>query len=357
MSVKSIERRFDVLRLAIAILIAMAIAIVVILFVSDAPYESLRYLIIGPFTTKRRFGNVIEAIIPLLFTAVGVCIMYSANQTNMAGEGAFFLGGVFATTIAIKTLPPIIHPILCILIGGIAGAIVTVIPALFYTRFGAKPVVSSLMMNHIAFYLGLYLINYHLFDASAGFTCSLPFNDTAKLPVFVDRTMVHIGLFIGLLIVVFGWFYLYRSRSGYQIRVIGKNPTFAKYIGMNVSAIIISCQVLGGFISGMGGAVEVLGLYKRFQYQSLTNHGFDGILVAIIAKYNPALVPFAALFIAYVRVGADIMSRMTDVPVEIVYIIQSIIILFVAAERFLSGFKHKCIVADVEKDKKTEVIA
>lgn len=351
MSIKSIERRFDLLRLVIAILIAMSIAILVILFVSESPFESLRYLVIGPLTTKRRMGNVIEAIIPLLFTAVGVCIMYSANQTNMAGEGAFFLGGVFATAIAVQSLPPVIHPILCILAGGIAGSIVTVVPAVFYTRFGAKPVVSSLMMNHIAFYFGLYLINYHLFDASAGFTCSYPFENTAKLPVFIDRTMVHVGLFIGIFILLFGWLYLYRSRSGYQIRIIGKNAAFAKYIGMNVPAIIISCQVLGGFISGMGGAVEVLGLYNRFQYQSLTNHGFDGILVAIIAKYNPAWVPFSALFIAYVRVGADIMSRMTDVPVEIVYIVQSIVILFVAAERFLSGFKHKCIVAEVEKKK------
>lgn len=349
MSVRKIETRFDILRLLLAVFLAMGVAVVIILFLSDDPQLSLKYLLLGPLTTKRRFGNVIESVIPLLFTGVGVCIMYSANQTNMAAEGSFFLGGVFATAIAIRTMPPVIHPILCILFGGVAGSFVTMLPALLYTRFGARPVVSSLMMNHIASSLGIFMINYLFFDASAGFTCSLPFQKTAKLPVFVSKTSIHIGIFIGVFVVIMGWFYLYRSKNGYEIRTVGKNVSFAKYIGISVPSVIIYCQVIGGFLAGMGGAVEVLGMYNRFQYQGLTNHGFDGILVAIIAKYNPAMVPFSALFLSYVRVGADIMSRMTDVPVEIVYVVQSVIILFVTAERFLGGLKHKSIVREIER--------
>ena len=102
---------------------------------------------------------------------------------------------------------------------------------------------------------------------------------------------------------------------------------------------------MGGFIAGIGGAVEQLGMYNRFQYQALSNHGFDGIMIAILARYNPKFVPLAALFLAYIRVGADVMARTSDVPVEIVNIIQAVVIMFVAAERFLERWRHRQIVS------------
>lgn len=348
MSPKKIEKRFTVLRVVLAVLVALVLAVLIILLVSDEPLESLRYLLIGPFTTVRRMGNVVEAVIPLLFTGVGVSVMYSANQTNMAAEGAFFLGAVAATGMALLPLPAGLHPLLCIVIGGGTGALVTMVPALLYIRRGAKPVVSSLMMNYLALYLGLYFINYHFYDSSAGYLCSLPFAETAKLPLLFAKTNIHAGLFLGLLTVLWGYLYLYRSKDGYAIRTVGMNPRFAEYAGIRVGAVVLSCQLIGGFIAGIGGAVEVLGMYDRFQYQGLTNHGFDGILVAIMAKYNPKMVPISALFLAYVRVGADIMARMTDVTVEIVYLIQAVIILFVAAERFLAGWEHRRKVALAE---------
>lgn len=350
MRAKKIEKQFEFLRAAFAIFLALGLAVVIILLVSSEPLESLWYLLIGPFTTVRRMGNVVEAVIPLLFTGVGVSIMYSASQTNMAAEGAFFLGGVGATAVALQQLPVGLHPLLSIAAGGIAGAAVTVVPAMLYVKYGAKPVVSSLMMNYIALYLGLYCINYFLYDTEAGFLCSRTFLASAKLPGIIPKTSIHAGLFLGVIVVVAGYLYLHKSKGGYALRVVGMNIDFARYAGIKVGATILSCQIIGGFLAGMGGAVEVLGMYDRFQYQTLTGHGFDGILVAIMAKYNPKMIPLAALFLAYIRVGADIMARMTDVSVEIVAVIQAVIILFVAAERFLSGWEHKKIVSEFEKN-------
>ncbi len=355
MGPKKIEKQFALLRVALAILVSLGLAVIIILLVSDTPLASLRYLLIGPFTTARRMGNVIEAVIPLLFTGVGVSIMYAAGQTNMAAEGAFFLGAAGAAGAALLPLPPGLHPLVCIAVGGAAGALITAVPALLYLKCGAKPVVSSLMMNYVALYLGLYLINYHFYDPEAGYLCSLPFAETAKLPVLLRGTSIHLGLLLGVLTVLLGHLYLRRSRGGYAIRAVGMNMNFARYAGIPVASVILSCQLLGGLIAGAGGAVEVLGMYERFQYQALTNHGFDGILVAIMAKYHPKLVPVSALFLAYVRVGADIMARMTDVTVEIVYLIQAVIILFVASERFLAGWEHRRIVAAMEAPQNGEV--
>ena len=113
---------------------------------------------------------------------------------------------------------------------------------------------------------------------------------------------------------------------------------------MGVTGILLLSQMLGGFIAGLGGATEVLGLYTRFEWAAAPSTGFDGIMVAAIAQRNPAMVPLAALFLAYIRVGADVISRTSDVPAEIVSIIQALIIMLVGAQMFLSGLRHKQIV-------------
>lgn len=345
-SVQSIEKRFEVLRTLVAIGIALLVAFAIILAISDQPLEALASFVIGPLTTFRRMGNVVEMMTPLLITGTAVCIIFSANQTNMAVEGGFFIGAAAAAFAAVQfTLPTGVHAIVSIIAGGLLGAVACIIPALLYIKFDAKPVVSSLMTNYICLYMGLAIINHVIYDPQAGFLASFRFKKTAKLPRLIDGTNIHLGVIFAIIIVVFGYLYLYKSKKGYEIRLVGQNADFAKYSGINVVAVLFSAQAIGGFIAGMAGAVEVLGMYNRFQYQQLTNHGFDGILVGIIAKNNPKLLPLSVFFLSYIKVGADVMSRTSDIPIELVSIIQAIIIMFVVAERFLYKLKHKKIVA------------
>ena len=117
-----------------------------------------------------------------------------------------------------------------------------------------------------------------------------------------------------------------------------------------MTAVIIGCQLIGGALAGLGGAVEQLGMYKRFEYAGMSGHGFDGVMIAVIAGNNPKYVPIAALFLAYVNVGAETMARMSDVPPEVVSIVQSVIIMFVVAEKFLAHWKHKVIAKQSLKD-------
>ena len=164
------------------------------------------------------------------------------------------------------------------------------------------------------------------------------------LPRLLPGTRIHAGLLIAAAVIVFSWLFLKKTKWGYQIRMMGVNSRFAIYSGMGVTGILLSSQMLGGFIAGIGGAVEVLGMYTRFEWAAAPTTGFDGIMVAAIAQRNPALVPVAALFLAYVRVGADVISRSSDVPSEIVSIIQALMIMLVGAQMFLSGIRHRQIV-------------
>ena len=103
-------KRFDIIRTIVSVLIALAISFVIIFMVSDQPLEAIKYLLIGPLTNKRSMGNVVESMIPLIFTGTGVCIMFSANQINLAGEGAFHIGGLIASCIAIKVTAGFVSP-------------------------------------------------------------------------------------------------------------------------------------------------------------------------------------------------------------------------------------------------------
>ena len=131
----------------------------------------------------------------------------------------------------------------------------------------------------------------------------------------------------------------YRKMCGISMEACGGGVCVG--IGINVFAMCLLTQFLGGALSGFGGGMEMFGRNPRFAWFSLTNLGWDGIMVATLAKYKPQYVLFAAMFLGYVRTGADIMNRSSDVASEIVLIIQAIMILFIGANAFLAGTQQK----------------
>lgn len=340
---KNKNMMYEVIRTLVAIGLSLLLAFIIIFSVSKEPMSAINAFLVGPLKTIRHFGNVIEMAIPLIFTGLAVSVMYQAKQFNLGAEGAFFIGGIAASYIAIKVaIPAGLHPIVAILIGGVTGAIAGAIPAILKAKYKATELVSSLMLNYIFLYLGMFIINNVLRDPDAGAMVSLKFHRTAELASgLIPKTRVHTGLIIVVAMIILTYFFIYRTKWGYEIRMTGENERFAHYSGINTFKVIILSQIIGGAIAGIGGATEVLGMYSRFQWQSLPGYGWDGIIVAILARNNPLLVPIGAIFLAYLRVGADLMSRMTDVQSEVISIIQGVMIMLIAAESFLSYWKQK----------------
>lgn len=341
--------RFNILRTVLSIVIALGISFLIIFLVSDNPINAIKIMITGPFGNKRLFANVVELMIPLTFTGVGVSIMFSANQINLGSEGAFHIGGLVAAVVALFIpLSAGVHPIVAILLGGLAGAVVTFIPAILKIFTSASELVSSLLLNYLVLFFSNYILNYKLRDTGAGALVSHLLPATAKLKIMVTGTNIHVGLLIALATAVFGYVFLFKSKLGYMIRVTGQNEKFAKYSGINVVKVILISQLLGGFIAGIGGSVNLLGMYRRFTWAALLGYGWDAIIVTTLSKNNPIYAPFAAFFLAYIRIGADIMSRSTDVSPEIVSITQGIIIILIVAEQFLSKSRHKIVAREAK---------
>ena len=336
---------FDIATMMIAIGASFLLAFIIILFVSDQPGVVMSSLLFGPFSSLRNFGNIIELMTTFIFTGLAISVMFQAGQFNVGAEGSFFIGALAATSVA-TSLSSGFTPVLAIMAGAGAGAVITFIPGILKAKLGANELVSSLMINYASLYLGLYILNYYMRDATFGMLASDKIAEASKLANLIPGTRVNMGLVIAVALLIIIYLFLYRSHSGYDIRLVGQNSRFAHYTGVNIANTVILSQILGGVIAGAGGASELLGMYNRFQWTSLPGYGWDGVVVAILAYNKPQYIPLAAFFLAYLRIGSDIMARATDVPRELIIVIQAVIILLITSKAMLGNLKHKSVVKE-----------
>lgn len=343
--------KFQILKTVLAIGMALLIVFAIIFLVSEQPGYAIFSMLIGPFTSLRRLGNVIESMTPLIFTGLSVTMLYRAGLFNLSMEGGFFIASVAATASAVLlNLPPVINLLAALLAGAVAGGISSLIPGVLKVKCKASELVTSLMLNYVLLYFGLYIVVNFLRDPSMNANYSYAFPENMLLSKLVPGTRINTGTIIALLSAVVIYILFNYTALGYKITLIGKNARLAKAAGINVGRVIIISQLIGGMLAGIGGSVELFGMYKRFQYDGLNGYGWDGVLVATVAQFKPELIPAAAFFLAYLRVGADIMSRETDVPSEIFAIIQAVVIVLISAKAILKKYQHRQIVKAAKRE-------
>lgn len=348
--------RFEIFRGFIAILIAIVFAFIFIIISADDPLQALSCLLIKPIVSKGTINvssilTILGRTTPIIFTGLATCVMFSANQFNLGAEGVTMLGGFVAVLVGVYL--PIatgLHAFAAIIIASICGGIVMLLPALVKVKLKSSEMVTSLMLNYIILYFVLHFLNNNFADRSKGATQTFPIADAAVVGTVVKGTELTYGFFVAIIATVIIAIIMFRTRWGYSIRMIGINESFSKYSGLKVGTIIIASQVIGGALAGMGGAIECLGRYTTFRWLDLPGYGWTGITVAILAKNNPLMVPFAAIFIAYLNRGCELMSIYAGVPSEMIDIVQAIIFLFFAAEQFLSKHRQKLVVKEAKQE-------
>ena len=355
------QQKHSLLRMAVSIAIGLGLATLLILLTSDKPMESLRYYFTAPLQNASYFSYWVQKTIPLIFTGTAVCIMFSANQFNLGLEGSFLFGGLVAAVINIYVTPnnPVLGIPLSLIAGALIGSLITFIPALLDRLFNASVMVTSLMMNYICLWFSVYLLFSHLKDPKS---TKNTYPWAAKNPIMVlkwgkgnNQFTFFFSLFIAIAVIVLAWFFLYRTKTGYKLRMTGENRHFAKYVGINVVSIAIISQIIGGAIGGIGGACEIMSNYINYSWVDLTGFGWDGVTISIFAKNNPKYVPIAAIFIAFLRTGAMVMSYKTNIMNDLTSVIEGVVILFLLAEKFLSRTYRRMIVKETEEKKKLEL--
>ena len=326
-------------RAVLALAIALLVALLVILATSEDPLAAFQTLLTGPLSSNRTIGLWIDDVAKLTLTGLAFSLVFQARQFSMGVQGQVYMGGLCAALVAMSPLgtTPLAIP-LAMLAAMLAGAAYGFLPGYAKARFGASEIVSSLMLNYIAILFVNFMVRAYLAPAGTGQLMTDDFPDAAVFPAISPGTRFDLGIVIALVATALIWFLLYRTAWGLKLRLVGHNPSFAEYAGIRSSVIMVSAMTAAGAIGGLLGAVFVQGrAFGNLSVDFDGNLAFEGILIAIVARSRPLAVPVVALFYGYLRQGAQLMGLRTDVPSEMIGVVQAIIILLVASSFSLPG--------------------
>jgi simple sugar transport system permease protein len=346
--VKAASSRWtELIRIVAVIAIALLIGFLITLAVSEEPLEAYSAFLLGPLprfsldgglhiANINRFGNWLEESITLVLLGLAVAIVFKAKQFSLGAEGQLLLGALAGGVVSLYVpAPPGVHLLLVLLAAATAGFLWGLIPGVLKAYLNVDEVVSTLMFNVIATQVfNLFLIQW-MRDPTAGYIGTVSFPESAVMPLLLPGTRVTVALLITLLAVAAVWFLMNRTPFGYELKVLGSNRKFAEYGGVNTRRVIALSMAISGILAGLAGAHLANGLVKRLTLGLSPGIGFEGIVVALLARNDPLAVLVTGLFYGYLRTGAQIMERSSDVTREVVLIIQAIIILLVTAERLL----------------------
>ncbi len=286
---------------------------------------------------------------------------FRAGLFNIGVEGQIFIGavtGVWAGY-ALTGLPAFIHIPVAMIFGALGGAIWGFVPGILKAKTGAHEVITTIMMNYIAFRLVDWLLKFPMKDPNE-FTPKTPWIlDSAHLPRFFDTPIrFHLGFFIAILMAVVVYLLLFKTTWGFELRMVGSNPNAARYAGIKITTATVVAMALSGALAGMAGANEILGVNFRLLPAFSSGYGFDSIALALLGKTHPFGVILSSLLFGFLRNGARSMQLSVGVPIDIISILQALILAFIAAPAIirtifrLKEFETKrrpCVSAQLER--------
>ena len=316
--------------------------------------SAYRYLFEGSFWGLRSISNTITGTTPLLLSGLAVSVAFKAGLFNIGATGQMLAGGMTALWVGFTmTGPGWLQVPLAVIAGAIGGALYGGIAGVLKARTGAHEVITTIMLNSIAGFLVLWLLNTTTFQREGRpDPISKLIADEAHLPRlfgFLDGRpdlVAHAGFFVALLATYAYWYLLKRTTLGFELRATGLNSDAAKYAGMKSKSLIVVAMLISGGLAGMAGATEVLGTYGYASKSLAGDIGFDAIAVALLGQSSPIGTLVAAVLFGALQAGGRLMQANTDVPVDLINVLRALIVVFVAAPLLVKAmFRVKSQVA------------
>lgn len=320
----------NIYSILIPIIIALFVGGIIIAAIGENPFLTYQIMIQKSLFSVKGILKTLHFASPLILTGLAIAITFKANIFNMGVEGAAVLGGFFAGVVgfSIKGINPVLHIMLCLLTGMIVGMIFTLIPAVLKAYFKVNEMVVTLMLNYVVVEVVKYLAQGVFKDPASGYVATYAINDSAMFNKILNSDLT---MFFFLALVVFAILYVIfkKSKLGFEITAIGKNPEFSEATGMKVAKKIIVIMLISGAVSGLAGAGYLMSEKYRFtlDFSGSPGLGWDGMLIALLGNHNPIGVLIAAVFYAALKTGSEYIGLFTNVPKDIVGVIQGILIL------------------------------
>jgi general nucleoside transport system permease protein len=284
----------------------------------------------------RPFMDTLTFATPLIAGGLGVGLAFRIGMFNIGGQGQILIAAACAGWVGWSfELPPGIHLALAVVAGIVGGAVWAGIAGLLKARTGAHEVITTIMLNYIAFYLIAYMLR------TPGLL-QMPGSNNPKSPPVLPNSILpkllgpqyslHLGFIIVIFATIFVWWLLSRSNLGFKFRAVGENPNAARVAGIDVKSMYVYGMLIAGGLIGIAGVAQVLGTSTSgFGSGIDAGLGFDAITVALLGRSKPGGTFIAGLLFGAFKAGGYVMQAANNIPIDIVLVVQSMIVLFIAA--------------------------
>ena len=328
------------LNLALAFLVAG----LVVLLLGESPLAAVRLMLYGSLGYGEAVGYTLYYATNFVFTGLAVAIAFHAGLFNIGGEGQAYLGGLGLSLVAIKLgwLPGFLLVPLAVLAAALLGAVWGLIPGWLQARRGSHVVITTIMLNYVASALMTFLLVNVLIKPGQSSPETVVFAQTAWMPSLkpllaalgldLGYAPLNLSLVLALLCCLGTWLLIWRSRVGYELRVVGHSEAAAVYGGISPASRIILAMTISGAVAGLMATNEILGGQHRIILGFSGGYGFAGIAVALMGRNHPVGIVLAALlFGALYQGGTELAFEMPRVNKDLVVVIQGLVILFAGA--------------------------
>ncbi|GAE43731.1 ABC transporter permease [Mesobacillus boroniphilus] len=292
----------------ISIILGLVAGGILMLFIGSNPIEGYSYLLQGALKNLERIGNTLATATPLVFTGLSVAFAFRTGLFNIGASGQMLVGGLAATAVALTfDLSRPILLLVMVLAGLVAGGLWAFIPGLLKAKFNVHEVVSTIMMNWIAYWTIYYIVpGYFKGEFLETESKKLAESDTLRTPFLTemfDGSYINLGLFLAVIAVIIIAFIIEKTTLGFELKAVGFNRFAAEYAGMKVNRNIILSMLISGALAGVGGVAMYTGNASSIQIGILPAQGYDGIAVALLGANHPVGVFFAAVLFGILYSG------------------------------------------------------
>ena len=320
--------------LVISVLLAFVIGGVILRLTGFDPFEAYGAMISGAFDSARHVGDFLEYAMVLCICGLACVLGARVGIFNVGGEGQLLLGAIFACQVGIwmDGMPPWIVIPAAALAAMIVGGLYAMIPGVLKVKVKVNEVITTIMLNTIAAYLCQYLAKGPWKNANKNMVAATEqLNAQYWFSGVIKRSSLTTAIFAAAVIAFIVWYVMEKTSAGYEMKITGQNPRFARFSGLKTDSIIIICMLISGAMCGLVGMFRVYGVEHLYRDSVSRDYYFEALMVAMIAQYRPVTVIFLSLFFAVLKIGAQGME-LIGVPSQIYLIIQTVVIFFMAAE-------------------------
>lgn len=328
----------------VAIAISFGLMGIVIGALGYSVPRAFQTLLLKPFASRLGFTETLNKFVPITLCAYAFAVPFRIRFFNIGGWGQMSIGAAGTTIVGLAMVkldvPSAVMISFLLATAMLCGAVFAAIAGALEAYCNINPIISTIMLNYIAIhFVNLVTTTHPWTDPLTGHPTTKALPHASWLPeVFPGLPS---GIIIVALVIVAVYFVMNRTVLGYEIKATGYSLSAARVHGINVERTLLVTFLLGGAMAGLAGGIEVLGVHRRllegFTLTSGAHYGLFGVLAALICDGDPLGVPVSALFISALLVGADAMQRTMQVPVEMVFLAQGLVVLLLVALRKRTG--------------------